>query len=689
MRTALRNVMVGFKDEQLLYQRVLLILEVLIFIIGFFLKKVLLVASLIIMLMSTILLFGTKEFLPFEKSKKQYIAYVWTITFGCGEVIHSIFRMMPNPLEGIFDIASVLGGLCFIVLLLTIPIKKIPTKKDLDGNQKLENFLTKSIYDKDGLHYGDTVAGVIQETGEPNIVPYKDRFLHFLILGPTGCGKTSQSLTPMLARDVTYEDLGIIVLEPKGDFAEQAYALAKLAGRKNVVYFNPTLAGCPYFNPLKGELNDVTESVITAFGAMDDDSKQYFKNMNSSLMRNGIMVVKTVYGDDATLIHLNTLLNDHRAGKQMIKEFQQKPTKTTSESDQVKEVADWFLNDYFQGMDGKSRGMTKTYENTSGVRTQLANLISNGYLRRVLNPPKTSTLKPDEYIDFERTLENGDVLVMASAQGALRDLGKILGMFLIQSFEAAVFRRPGNENTRKGCIFYVDEFQKYANKGYDDLLTQGRSYRVSSVLATQSRSGIAINSGALGKVLTDLVSTNCRNKIIYPGCSFEDARYYSLEFGEKEVEIESTTINRGRGLFNRIDIADQRESYKKDTKLVPHFSPSEIIYKPFKSAVSSVVVNNTLQPPRTIQLDFLNQELQAKVRDIIATDITPRMTKDYADSLNWEVTEGEITDTIAVDEDGKAVSDGYNRVPTPLDGMIEEKPFVVDNSVQSIIDDVM
>lgn len=683
MRDSLKKVMIGFKDEQLLYQRVLLILELLIFLLGFLFKKSLFVASLIIMLTSTILLFGTKEFLPVEKSRKQYVAYVWTMTFGCSEVADSIFRMLPNPLEGTVDLATVLGFLCFIILLLVIPLKKIPRKKDDEGNQKLEDFLTKSIYDKDGLHYGDTVLGVIKDTGELNVVPYKDRFLHFLVLGPTGSGKTSQALLPMVARDVNYEDLGIVVLEPKGDFAEQAYALAKIAGRKDVVYFNPTLNGCPYFNPLRGELNDVMESVITAFGSMDDGSSQYFKDMNSSLMRNGIMVVKTVYGDDATFLHLNALLNDPNAGKTMIKEFLKKPTKTAAENDQVHEVADWFNNNYFQGMDGKNRNISKTYENTSGVRTQLANLISNGYLRRVLNPPKTSTLKPEEYIDFERVLENGSVLVMASAQGALRDLGKILGMFLIQSFEAAVFRRPGDENTRKGCVFYVDEFQKYANKGYDDLLTQGRSYRVSSVLATQSRSGIAINSGALGRVLTDLVSTNCRNKVIYPGCSFEDARYYSLEFGEKEVEVENITINRGRGLFHRLDYADQRESYSRQTKLIPYFSPSDIVYRPFKHAVASVVVNSTLQPPRAIKLDFIDGELYKKVKAFIAEEITPRATKDYADSLKWDVTEDERTDTVAVDKDGHAVAEGYEDVDLPpISNMAEERPshgVVTDN----------
>lgn len=64
-------------------------------------------------------------------------------------------------------------------------------------------------------------------TENPVILPAKDRFLHMLILGPTGCGKTSQSIIPMIWRDINNPEkinekhLGVTVLEPKGDLAEK------------------------------------------------------------------------------------------------------------------------------------------------------------------------------------------------------------------------------------------------------------------------------------------------------------------------------------------------------------------------------------------------------------------------------------------------------------------------------------
>ena len=75
------------------------------------------------------------------------------------------------------------------------------------------------------------------------------------------------------------------------------------------------------------------------------------------------------------------------------------------------------------------------------------------------------------------------------------------------------------------------------------MLTQGRSYRVASHLATQARAQIGMGSGKDGKSFIELVSTNCRNKLIYPGISFTDAKFYSDEFGTELVSNEEIGYN--------------------------------------------------------------------------------------------------------------------------------------------------
>lgn len=633
MKEKIKSFFEETSPQQLAYQRLFLLMQIAIFVLAILAKRSMFFPCLLVCLFAFIYMYFTAEFSEGERLWKQWTAFVLTLLFG---IFGTIFGFVMDKIPSSALVISAAIGIMITILFL---IELLPSKNQKEKRESIENMLTSSKYtDADGLAPGDTMLGYDAATGKPNVIPYKDRFLHFLVLGATGSGKTSQSLTPMAARDVKNKELGVVVLEPKGDFAEKVYALAKIAGRDDVIYFNPTLKDCPYFNPLRGEMNDVIESLTTAFSSMDGDSKQYFKDMNKALMSNAITVVKTLKGDDATLVDLNTLITNKQEALKMLRSFNEAPCTDLNEKSRRAEIFNYFMNDYLTGIGGAKTG-SKTYENSSGVRTQLANLISNSYLRKVLNPPAQSTLGKNDFIDFERVLEEGSILCMCSAQGALRDLGKTLGMFLIQSFEAAVFRRPGDEDTRRGVIFYVDEFQKYANKGYDDMLTQGRSYRVSSVLATQSRAAMSINSGALGKVLTETVSGNARNKIIYPGCPFEDAQFYSKEFGEIEQETEKISISRGRTFWSKYDIGDQRESVSKEKKTKPLFTPTDIMNRPFGEAVARTMYHDSVQPAKVVKLSFIDKDLNKQVKEYIDKYIRPRTTEAYSKAMDYDPTE--------------------------------------------------
>ena len=105
--------------------------------------------------------------------------------------------------------AIVLVGLAFVVVALAIVTvfqfsesgKKIWEWLDNVGNSQLAKGNTEYkpgdvvlCDDKERLEAGDK---------DPReIIPYKDRFLHMLILGPTGGGKTSQVILPMVNQDV-------------------------------------------------------------------------------------------------------------------------------------------------------------------------------------------------------------------------------------------------------------------------------------------------------------------------------------------------------------------------------------------------------------------------------------------------------------------------------------------------------
>ena len=139
---------------------------------------------------------------------------------------------------------------------------------------------------------------IVCRTKRPSINPIptpvsisaEDRFLHTLILGPTGCGK-SDAMLSMIQQDIDNPEWGATVLDPKGGLALHAFLLAKESGR-SAFLFDPTLKNCPKYNPLAGREVDVVENIVTVFRLINADSPQFFLDLNEQLLRNAVKVLK-------------------------------------------------------------------------------------------------------------------------------------------------------------------------------------------------------------------------------------------------------------------------------------------------------------------------------------------------------------------------------------------------------------
>jgi hypothetical protein len=354
----------------------------------------------------------------------------------------------------------------------------------------------------------------LDNKNKPVIIPRQDRFLHTLIIGVSGCGKYAQSFIPMIYQDMQNPEYGITVIEPNGYLSEKTYAMAKLFNR-NVVYFNPLLPMCPHFNPLHGEEITVVEKIVWAFYEFNKDSDIYYLDIHEKLLRKSVAVLKRLFGNDVTLNDLSKLVNDtDGSGVKIIDQFSNLSVTDNLNDEQLKEhdeTVNWFKEEYF------AEG-SKAYTDCIALRSQIDRLISNKYLKNILNPSKD-----DKVLNFNDHLKNGDVVIINTSLGALRDIGKLLGHMLMMDFEDCVFRRPGNEQTRKPNFLYVDHFQVFCNDGYVDMLTMGRAYRVASHIGITSKDEIPEN-------MRNVVLTNARNAIIYPGSSQSDTEYYAKQF---------------------------------------------------------------------------------------------------------------------------------------------------------------
>lgn len=566
------------------------------------------------------------------------------------------YNMHNSALVGVWAMSLVITVLLSMVLL--------NSKSSASFYEKLESGPISALTGQKVVKPGDIVLCDVKEEVEAGvkdpreILPAKDRFLHMLILGPTGCGKTSQIILPMVLQDMQNPEWGITVLEPKGDLAIKAYKMAEELGRP-AIYFDPSYKNCPKFNPLAGREVDVVENIATTFKMLDPDSPQFFKDLNEQLTRNAVKVLKRldraegVDGKYATLINLSRLFqNSAGQGREMVNKFSRIQSQTESEASENKDIAAWFLNDYFPER-------SKVYENTSGVRSQVAKLIANEYLREVLNPDFDKGER--NQINFDQHLMKGSVICISTAQGALRDLSKYLGYFIILSLQSSVFRRPGTEDTRRPHSLYIDEFQTYSTPGFADMLTQGRSYRVSSILATQARAQMAMGGGKDGKAFVELVSSNARNIILFPGLNGDDAKYYSTQFGEYEkTEIQTgvtrKTFNPLTGGFDKL--GHPTESIRESKKMTANFTPSDVIFgksvgKSFGEIIYCIIKNNSIQPAKVGKISYIPKELNKKLDAAILA-----YSEEYA---------RETAADIAMQEDGDQV---------------QTKPAVADDELQ-------
>lgn len=480
----------------------------------------------------------------------------------------------------------------------------------------------------------DVVICNDKKTKKPITLKFKDRFLHTLILGATGTGKSSQVLLPMINQDLQKPDLGLTIIDPKGDLVETATKLSKYQGR-DVIYFNPTLPSCPYFNPLFGPEDDAIEDITTTFRMLNSDSATYFQDLNEVVLRNSLKVLKRIHGNNCNFLHLNELIhNTNGNGIVTINKFARLQTDNPSIRKENDDIASWFLNEYF-------KENSKIYENANGLRQQISKLTSNAYLRKILNPP-------DDYepeMNFGKHLEEGGVICINAAQGTLRALSRYLGYFIILQFQSSVFRRPGDENTRKPHILYIDEFQEFANSGFTQMLTQGRSYRCASVLATLNRSLIATGGGRDGKHFMESVSTNARNIILFPGANPEDASYYSKRFGE--IEKQNKTVSKGKSTKSTSENVSIREELK------PRFTPSDITFRPFGEIIYSIIKDGTVELPRVGAVNWLPKELLEKTNQISIYPSNNQETNDTNPLIDKKPSKNEDMSTVSGDEPPK------------------------------------
>lgn len=322
------------------------------------------------------------------------------------------------------------------------------------------------------------LIGVSGTEGPPQSVRIanEDRRRHAYIVGQTGTGKTTL-LKTMILDDIEAGE-GVCVIDPHGDLYKELLGKIPSTRVQDVVLLNPTDVNFPLgLNVLEYEteaerhfLIQELVGIITriiedeyGLGAIGELAGPVFFQH----MRMNLLLAMSNAHDPGTLLEFYNIFQEEGYWRrwlplQIDDPYLERWTKQVLPN----------TNYLRPGSDGLSMG--------GYVGSKFEGFLFDPMLRNIF-AQKHST------INLREIMDNGLILLVNLAKGELTETNsKLLGMFLLAKLQAACLSRIGVPQAQRHDFFvYVDEFQSIATQNFVSMLSEGRKFGLSMILANQ------------------------------------------------------------------------------------------------------------------------------------------------------------------------------------------------------------
>ena len=182
------------------------------------------------------------------------------------------------------------------------------------------------------------------------------------------------------------------------------------------------------------------------------------------------------------------------------------------------------------------------------VQTRLSYYASSKRARAILGQPQST-------IDLRRTILEGGILLVSTAQGTVgRDVAALVGASLLNLVDSVIReqeRLPLAQ--RRGALVVVDEMQTIPGVEFESMLAELGKYGASFVLATQSLAKLADLSPTMRHTLLANVGCLCVFQV-----SGEDARQLVWELGRERVSEEDIVSQPVHHCYVRATVGTER-----------------------------------------------------------------------------------------------------------------------------------
>ena len=213
----------------------------------------------------------------------------------------------------------------------------------------------------------------------------------------------------------------------------------------------------------------------------------------------------------------------------------------------LKRVRDEFLLEWWSR---EYLGWRKEYRSDAlaPVQTRLSYYASSQRARAILGQPRST-------IDLRRTILDGGVLLVSTAQGtAGRDVAGLVGASVLNLVDA-VIREQGElpPARRRGALVVVDEMQSMPGVEYESMLSELGKYGASFVLATQSLDKLDDLSRTLRTTLLANIGCLCVFQV-----AASDARQLVWELDRERVSEEDVVSLPVHHCYVRATVGNER-----------------------------------------------------------------------------------------------------------------------------------
>ena len=370
-----------------------------------------------------------------------------------------------------------------------------------------------------GAHVGDTVSGT------PKRIHFPEDLLrrHHLYVARTRMGKSTlmhHVVTHKLEEKAAGRDGdAIVVVDPHADLVDGLLRQVPESLADSVRLIDLADArGAPGINLLDARVfsdrDRTADSVVRVCRGLWD---QWGPRMQSILEH----TVKSLHeaneqleaGDQHTILDGLRLLADE-----------------TYRNGVLERLNDPFLLQWWARDFGGWRHETRA-DALAPVQTRLSYYASSKRARAVLGQPRST-------IDLRRTIREGGILLVSTAQGTVgRDVAALVGASLLNLVDAVIREQSDLPlDRRRGVLVVVDEMQSMPGVDYESMLSELGKFGASFVLATQNLAKL----DDLSRTMRDTLLANVGCLAVFQ-VSGSDARHLSWELGRERVTEDDIT----------------------------------------------------------------------------------------------------------------------------------------------------